>query len=185
MASVNDHYFFDKEERAASRRFAARGISIPEEDKLRPGETIYRIGHSDKSYEDGVAGAWWVRAETFEYLCSKSQTDDPDVRPDRAFRKLFRMKLAVAASFGRSDTIIQAQVLQSLRVWTGKGRLVRDTTSASTPISWIGGFEIAQLCIPGLMVEEPPSSKTFVKSPGYDSWLAPNAPIAAYSWFKR
>ena len=90
---ANDHIFLDPKERGESRRFAARGIAMPDEDKLRPGDIIYRIGHSDKSYAEGVAGAWWMRSDTFEYLCAKSARDNPEMRADRAFRKLFRIKL--------------------------------------------------------------------------------------------
>ena len=183
MAAINDHLFFDPASRARTRKIAKMGMDMPEEDKLRPGEVIFRIAHSDRAYDDGVAGLWWIRKDTFDYLCIKSGQVDPDMRPDRAFRRLFRLKLAVAPKFGRSDLIIKARVLDTIRVWTGRGRLIRDDETASTPLSWIGGFEIAQLCIPVLCMESAPNSKRWIRSEDHERMLACDAPIPVYSWF--
>lgn len=163
MSCLNDHHFLDPDARKTSREFAMRGIGIPDEIKLRPGQILFRLGHSTSSYDQGVAGAWWMTDATFDYI-TRTAFAASDRRPDKAVRDMMRTKLALLPSFGPSDVVIRATVAGALRAWTGRGKLVSDAFR-----SVIGAFEVAQLCIPGLLVEKSP--KVWVKSPGYDDML--------------
>lgn len=154
MSCANDHFFLDPAERTKYERFAKQGISFPEEDKLERDTVIYRIGHSNKSYNTNISSPWWMRDSTFDYLRIKAERDNPEMRGDRAFRKLFRNKLAVSYNFGVSDTIVKAVLKQRLRVFTGRGKYIEDTETAATPMGWIGAFEIAQVFIPGLRLDD-------------------------------
>jgi hypothetical protein len=183
VSCENDHYFLDPVERAASRRFAATGISMPEETKLRSGQILYRMGHSTRSYSQGAGSPWWISDATFDYLRAKAQEVWPEMAADRAFRRIFRQKLAVAPMFGPSDVVLRAVVKSRLRAWTGRGRLILDTKSAGDTISYLGGFEIAQLCIPGLMIETAPDSRKWVRSPAFDRMLEVGPPLPAASYF--
>ena len=67
--------------------------------------------------------------------------------------EMSRIKNAVPHRFGPADVIYTVEILDSLRVFTGRGRPVVE--ESSTPDStakkiFPGRFEVAQLYIPGL-----------------------------------
>ena len=170
MACLNDMYFLDADERAKSLAFARRGISMPEEIKLRPGQILFRFAHSTRQFHEGVAGAWWITDSTFDYLKSRALDVGSHQRADRAVRSLYRQKVAVPARFGPSDMVVRAVAASPIRAWTGRGRDISDTESGGQE-RYIGAFEVAQLCIPGLMVERSPGSSEWIRSPTYDTML--------------
>lgn len=176
MSSLNDHYFMDPETRQQSLALARSGIQFPEETKLRAGSIVYRIAHSDRSFEDAVAGAWWMTEEAFSHVKSIASKAYPETRQDRAFRSVYRQKLAVPSDFGSADLIVRGVVLSSLRAWTGRGKPIPSKHDSQEV--YIGAFEIAHLCIPGLKIENPPGSKKWVKSPAFGSMLQTSPPKA-------
>lgn len=182
MSCLNDHDFLDPAARSKSLAFARRGISMPDETKLRPGQILYRFAHSNKTYDEGVAGAWWMTDATFDYLRQRASEVGQHGREDRAVRSLYRQKLAVPAKFGRADMVVRAVVAGPLRAWTGRGKQVHDTDSGGQE-TFVGAFEVAQLCIPGLMVQASPGSTSWVRTPNYDQMLINQSYTPASKFF--
>lgn len=152
MRAANQNLFDDPREydrhKAAASGFsggrARGGIAFITEDKVRPGEILYRIGHSNMPMTVNMSSPWWMREDTFEHImgCADRAGSDP--------QQLFRMKCAVACDFGVADVILMAQVKQTLRAFTGRGYPVWDESDEKKGQLWLGGMEIAQLFIPGL-----------------------------------
>jgi hypothetical protein len=152
--SANDRYFlnpvYDSFLRDAQGKLegAARGgiQGTVEPDKLKPGETIYRIGHSTSSDDVNISSPWWMRSQTFYEIAARADRHEID------FQDLFRHKAAVATTFGVADMVLKATVQQQVRVLTGRGRPVIDVDEKTKEItgSWQGGLEITQVYVPGL-----------------------------------
>lgn len=177
MSCLNDHYFLDPATRQQSLAFARRGIQFPEEIKLAAGSIIYRIAHSTGTFAESVAGSWWVSEATFSYIRQIAANASPEMRPDRAFRSAYRQKLAVPGRFGPSDMVVRGVVLNKVRAWTGRGKPITGKTGGQE--TFVGAFEIAQLCIPGLMIETAPGSGKWVRSPSFDKMLRTQPPTPA------
>lgn len=181
MSCMNDHDFLDPASRARSVAVARRGIIAPQEIKLRPGQILFRFGHSSASYDQTVGGLWWMTDATFHHVMRTAQTISPNMRPDRAVRDLYRQKLAVPGRFGPSDMVVRAVVAGPLRAWTGRGKAVGGGSGEQS--TFVGAFEVAQLCIPGLMVETLPGSRRWVRVPNYAELLRNEAVRAASTYF--
>jgi len=120
------------------------GMTSITEDKIRAGERIYRVGHSNLPMTINMSSPWWMREETFLYIMGVAERAGSDPN------ELYRMKCAVSYDFGVSDIVLKAHVKQTLRVFTGRGRPVEDDSEGRRGQWWHGGYEIAQLFIPGL-----------------------------------
>ena len=158
MACANDQYFSDPKLRAEHERFA-RGfdpregtfqgrITFPQEDKVyRRDRLLFRFGHGGKSDEENLSSPWWLREASFNEIVARARMSE------RNLIEMSRIKNAVPHRFGPADVIYTVEILDSLRVFTGRGRPVVE--ESSTPDStakriFPGGFEVAQLYIPGL-----------------------------------
>ncbi|MBY3347988.1 hypothetical protein [Rhizobium laguerreae] len=177
MSCLNDRYFLDSETRQQSLALARKGIQFPQETKLIAGSIIYRIAHSNRTFDESVAGLWWMTEATFSYVRQIAANTSPEMRSDRAFRSTYRQKLAVPGRFGPSDMVVRGVVLHQIRAWTGRGKPVAGATSEQE--TFVGAFEIAQLCIPGLMIETAPGSRKWVRSPAFDTMLRTLSPKPA------
>lgn len=152
VQATNQHFFEDPAEYNRQIEFAGGysksgvrgGIWPVTQDKLRPGEVIYRVGHSSMPMTKNMSSPWWMRDESFYAICGASQ------RSGTALENIYRMKCAVAHDFGVSDIVLEAQVKQLLRVFAGHGRPVEDKDPKRQGRVWFGAIEIAQMFIPGL-----------------------------------
>jgi hypothetical protein len=120
------------------------GISFITEDKVRAGEVIYRIGHSNLPMTINMSSPWWMRDSAFAYIMGAAEAAGSDPQ------ELYRMKCAVSYDFGVADIVLQARVKQTLRCFTGRGRPVVDASEGKRGQAFLGAIEIAQLFIPGL-----------------------------------
>nr|WP_294545194.1 hypothetical protein [uncultured Rhodopila sp.] len=149
---VNQSFFDDPRERDRQLTFAGGynatgvrgGIWPITEDKLRPGEVIFRVGHSTMPMTKNMSSPWWMRDESFYAICDASE------RSGTGLPKLYRMKCAVAYDFGVADIVLEARVTALLRVFAGHGRPVVDESDGRRGQVWYGALEIAQMFIPGL-----------------------------------
>lgn len=152
MTPINQFFFDDPAERNRQVDFAGGygvdgvrgGIWPMTEDKLRPGEVIFRVGHSNLPMTKNMSSSWWLRDESFYAICDASE------RSRTSLAQLYRMKCAVAYDFGVADIVLQARVTQTLRVFAGHGRPVVDDSDGRKGQVWFGALEIAQMFIPGL-----------------------------------
>jgi len=158
MSCANDHFFLDAAEHTRMKKLAQTGITLPEQIKIERNSVLYRVGHSNKDFNMNLTSPWWMSDASFDYLRRETARPADDMRLDRAFRKMYRNKLAVAHCFGPGDVLVKVAVRQRLRAFTGRGGHVIDDKSADIPIQWIGGFEIAQYFIPGLRLENDSAS---------------------------
>jgi hypothetical protein len=120
------------------------GIWPMTQDKLRPGEVIFRVGHSNLPMTRNMSSSWWMRDESYYAICDASE------RSGTALPNLYRMKCAVAFDFGVADIVLEARVTALLRVLAGHGRPVVDDSDEKRGQVWFGAIEIAQMFIPGL-----------------------------------
>jgi len=120
------------------------GIWPVTQDKLRPGEVIYRVGHSNMAMTKNMSSPWWMRDESFYAICNASERSGTDIGD------IYRMKCAVSYDFGVSDIVLEARVTRLLRVFAGHGRPVEDKSPEQKGRVWFGALEIAQMYIPGL-----------------------------------
>jgi hypothetical protein len=120
------------------------GMSFITEDKVRSGDVIYRIGHSNKERAINISSPWWMRDAAFRHIMGASEAADSDPQ------ELYRMKCAVSYDFGVADIVLQARVKQTLRCFTGRGRPVYEDKEKKQGRCFFGAVEIAQLFIPGL-----------------------------------
>jgi hypothetical protein len=120
------------------------GIWPVTQDKLRPGEVIFRVGHSSLPMTKNMSSPWWMRDESFYAICDASE------RSGTRLPELYRMKCAVAYDFGTADIVLEARVTALLRVFAGHGRPVVDESDDRRGQVWFGALEIAQIYIPGL-----------------------------------
>jgi hypothetical protein len=149
---VNQSFFDDPRERDRQLTFAGGygangvrgGIWPITEDKLRPGEVIFRVGHSTMPMTKNMSSPWWMRDESFYAICDASERSGTDLP------ELYRMKCAVAYDFGVADIVLEARVTSLLRVFAGHGRPVVDESDGRRGQVWFGALEIAQVFIPGL-----------------------------------
>lgn len=159
--SANDQYFtnavqYQRFLKDAQGKFwgAAKGgiQGTVEPDKLKPGEKIYRIGHSNRPDDVNFSSPWWMRSQTFYEIASRAERHEID------FQDLFRHKAAVAKTFGVADLVLKAEVQQQVRVLSGRGRPVIDVDPNTKEVTgaWQGGLEITQLYIPGLREDPDP-----------------------------
>ena len=152
VTPVNQKFFDDPMEYQRQMNFAGgysakgvRGGMWPlTEDKLRPGEVIFRVGHSNLPMTKNISSPWWMRDESFYAICDASE------RSGTALPSLYRMKCAVAYDFGVADIVLEARVTALLRVFAGHGRPVVDDSDERRGQAWYGALEIAQIFIPGL-----------------------------------
>ena len=114
------------------------------QDKLRPGELIFRVGHSTLPMTKNMSSPWWMRDESFYAILGASEASGTPLG------ELYRMKCAVSYDFGTADIVLQARVRQLLRVFAGHGRPVIDESSGRAGQVWFGALEIAQVFVPGL-----------------------------------
>jgi len=150
--AANQHFFDDPEELNRQTGYAGgfdasgvRGGMWPiTQDKLRPGEIIYRVGHSTLPMTKNMSSPWWMRDESFYAICSAAE------RSGTELPQLYRMKCAVAYDFGVADIVLEARVTRLLRVLAGHGRPVVDDSDERRGQVWYGALEIAQMFIPGL-----------------------------------
>lgn len=178
MTPLNQRFFDDSAERNRQIEFAGGykqitrpngakdtiirgGIWPMTEDKLRPGEVIFRVGHSNLPMTQNMSSPWWLRDESFYAICDASErtrkslaeSKKPDDRSERhrtSLGNLFRMKCAVSYDFGVADIVLQARVTHTLRVFAGHGRPVVDDSDGRKGQVWFGALEIAQMFVPGL-----------------------------------
>ena len=78
--------------------------------------------------------------------------------------------------------VVRAVVAGPLRAWTGRGKQIYDTKSGGQE-AFVGAFEIAQLCIPGLMVQSGPGSARWVRTANYDQMLKNESSTPASKFF--
>jgi hypothetical protein len=191
--SANDRYFtnpvqyqrFLKDAQGKLAGAARGGIQgTVEPDKLKPGETIYRIGHSNRPDDVNISSPWWMRSQTFYEIASRAERHEID------FQDLFRHKAAVAVTFGVADLVLKATVQQQVRVLSGRGRPVIDVDEKTKEITgaWQGGLEITQLYIPGL--REDPAREFSRPSAIYNTLIkvVMSVPVSDYmkeNWAKR
>jgi len=150
--AANQRFFDDPAEYNRQSGFAGGygtagvrgGIWPMTQDKLRPGEVIFRIGHSTLPMTRNMSSPWWMRDESFYEICGASE------RSQTPLPQLFRMKCAVAYDFGVADIVLEARVTRLLRVFAGHGRPVIDESEGHNGQVWFGALEIAQMFIPGL-----------------------------------
>lgn len=185
MNCANEVHFFDPVLHAQSRAKAMEGIIMPVEEKIAADRYIYRVGHSDRSKDSAYCGPWWVTDNTFLNICNWSKSDDSDADAASSFRTLYKLKLAVMDSNGACDVIVRARLREKLRAWGGRAKRLTENPTGTAEIIWTGGFEISQLCIPGLAQPPVDGSKDWVKSPEYDQWLEADEAIPIHSWFAR
>ncbi len=143
----DDQASFDRQMSFASgisRDRVRGGMYAVTQDKLRPGEVIYRVGHSMMPMTKNMSSPWWMRDESFYEIVGASQASGTGLG------QLYRMKCAVAYDFGTADIILRASVKQTLRVFAGHGRPVIDESEGRSGQVWFGALEIAQMFIPGL-----------------------------------
>jgi hypothetical protein len=149
---VNQGFFDDTKEYNRQIGFAGGygangvrgGIWPLTQDKLRPGEVIFRVGHSTLPMTKNMSSPWWMRDESFYAIC------DASGRSGTSLPSLYRMKCAVAYDFGVADILLEARVTALLRVFAGHGRPVVDDSDGRRGQVWFGALEIAQMFIPGL-----------------------------------
>jgi hypothetical protein len=149
---ANQSFFDDPKELDRQMNFAGGygangvvgGIWPITQDKLRPGEVIYRVGHSTQPMTKNMSSPWWMRDESFYAICDASD------RSGTQLSELYRMKCAVSYDFGVADIVLEARVTDLLRVFAGHGRPVVDGTEGRKGQVWFGALEIAQMYIPGL-----------------------------------
>ncbi len=149
---VNQSFFDDPAEYERQLTFAGGygakgvrgGIWPITQDKLRPGEVIYRVGHSTLPMTKNMSSPWWMRDESFYAICDASE------RSGTSLPQLYRVKCAVSYDFGVADIVLEARVTALLRVLAGHGRPVTDDSEGRRGQVWYGALEIAQMYIPGL-----------------------------------
>lgn len=158
MACANDKYFSDPKLRAEQERFARvfdsreggfrGGITFPEEDKVyQRDHLLFRFGHGGRSDEENLSSPWWLRQDSFNEIVARARMSKTNLI------EMSRIKHAVSHKFGLADIIYVVEVRQPLRVFTGRGRpVVEESLMPGSTAGRIfpGGFEIAQLLIPGL-----------------------------------
>jgi hypothetical protein len=152
MEAANQALFDDPREHQRLKAIASGfsksgirgGIAFVTEDKVRAGETIYRIGHSNLPMTINMSSPWWMRDAAFAHIMGSAEAAGSDPRD------LYRMKCAVSYDFGVADIVLQARVKQTLRAFTGRGRPVVDDSEDKRGQVWLGAAEIAQRFIPGL-----------------------------------
>jgi hypothetical protein len=156
VACANQRFFDDSNTRAEQERYArgwdsrkgklTGGITFPIEDKVRCGGRLYRFGHAEKTDEENFSSPWWMRQETFTEIVARA------LRTGASLSDMNRIKNAVAHDFGSSGVIFVVELLQDLRVFSGRGRPVQESGQMGGVKDRIllGGVEIAQLFIPGL-----------------------------------
>jgi hypothetical protein len=131
-----------------SRNGIRGGLSFVTEDKVRAGETIFRIGHSNLPMTLNMSSPWWIREAAFDHIMETAAHAGSDPQ------ELFRMKCAVSYDFGVSDIVLEARLNVTLRAFAGHGRPVIDDSDDRKGQVWFGSLEIAQLFIPGLRDHE-------------------------------
>jgi hypothetical protein len=152
MQAENQSLFDDPNEYGRLKAFASGhsngrirgGMSFIEEDKIRVGEVIYRVGHSNKTADENISSPWWMRDSLLYYIMNSAEAAGTNEQ------QLYRMKCAVSYDFGVADILLQVRVKKTLRAFTGRGRPVIDQAPGKAGLTWFGAFEIAQLFIPGL-----------------------------------
>jgi hypothetical protein len=132
------------------------GITWPEENKIRAGTVLMRIGHSR---DDGgnpmpdwinLTSPWWMTSSTFLDIVGRGEDAGTEMN------QMFRMKLALTPDFGVSDTVFWVQTTVPLRSWAGRARPVLEDPNPvvreaqGRPLGWMGGWEVVQNFIPGL-----------------------------------
>ncbi|MBS7809847.1 hypothetical protein [Roseococcus pinisoli] len=132
------------------------GITYPEENKLRPGLVLMRIGHSRDAAGNAMpdwvnlTSPWWMTSSTFLDIVGRGEDAGTEMN------QMFRMKLALTPDFGVSDTIFWVRTKQSFRSWAGRARPVMEDPNPvvrekqGRPLGWLGGWEVVQNFIPGL-----------------------------------
>jgi hypothetical protein len=156
MPCANDRFFDDSKARAEQERYArgwdprrgklTGGITFPTEDKLRAGETLYRFGHAERNDEENLSSPWWMRDAAFHEIVARASATGATLEETN------RIKNAVAHDFGTAGVLFVVVVAQELRIFSGRGRPVEESGANGGVLRRIlpGGFEIAQLFIPGL-----------------------------------
>lgn len=132
MEAANQALFDDPKEHQRLKAIASGfsksgirgGIAFVIEDKVRTGETIYRIGHSNLPMTIKMSSPWWMRDAAFAHIMGSADAAGSDPRD------LYRMKCAVSYDFGVADIVLKARVKQpSVR---SPGAAVRWWTTART-----------------------------------------------------
>jgi hypothetical protein len=136
---------------SASGESAFRGGMVaPQELKLKPGQVLYRLGHSNLWDRVNQSSPWWMFDQTFLELSITSET------AGTALVQLARIKLALTPDFGACNRVFAAVVRRPLRALVGKGFPVWEDpdpdirAKQGRPLAWPGSAEIPQLFIPGL-----------------------------------
>jgi hypothetical protein len=132
------------------------GIRFITEDKVNPGEAIYRVGHSTLPMTTNMSSPWWIREAPFLHILAVAEKLQED--PVEVFRRF----CAVSYDFGVADTVFKVRVKLTLRAFTGRGAPVFDRAPGHDSSwvgasgneyrgdPWMGSFAVAQLFIPGL-----------------------------------
>ncbi|MFT8246897.1 hypothetical protein [Roseomonas sp. BN140053] len=129
------------------------GMWDPKEVKLRRGQVMFRIGHS-QSWRGPVPMAinlsspWWFEGETFADIGVTSNNTG------LGQQAVARLKLSVSERYGVFDTIICVRLRESLGALRGEGNPVfdpPDPDSTTPPPVWAyPGSNVKQCFIPGL-----------------------------------
>ena len=108
--------FFVEPERSRQIRYAKQGLLSPEEDKLRPGLMLYRVGHSSLSEEENFSSPWWMDYEAYIKIKKFAETNHTSLTVSH------RVQNAVAHRFGGSNILYKVQLRATLRAFIGAGR---------------------------------------------------------------
>jgi hypothetical protein len=165
MQPVNQHLFDDQTERnrlfliasgRSSDGYSRGGISFIQEDKVNPGEALYRVGQSTLPMTMNMSSPWWLRESAFLHIVAVAEQTQADPI------EIFRRYCAVSNDFGVADTVIKVRNRLPLRAFTGRGVPVFDRAPGHDRIwvgasgteyrgdPWMGNYNVAQLFIPGL-----------------------------------
>jgi hypothetical protein len=155
MECFNQAYF-DLPRRDVTLAWALMGLQPWYlEEKLNPGNILWRMGSSSLPWESNATSPWWISQATFDYFVTSAEKLAGDQhRLDRTFRRLARMRLAVLASWNpgnnvQHDVVVRLTLRQRARVLHGKGRFVEGSKD-NVHYRAIGAFEVEQVFLPGL-----------------------------------
>lgn len=160
------------------------GITYPEENKLRPGLVLMRIGHSRDAAGNAMpdwvnlTSPWWMTSSTFLDIVGRGE--DAGTGMDQ----MFRMKLALTPDFGVSDTVFWVRTKHSFRSWAGRARPVLEDPDPAVrekkgrPLAWMGGWEVVQNFIPGLR-DFSANTPTAAALSGFE--VLPKVPLSSYA----
>jgi hypothetical protein len=131
---------------------AAAGIRNPKVVTLSAGEAVFRFASTrnpqtgaDVPSDQWARGAWWFREADYRTILQKYHTGR------LGFGTVARMAGAVQPSWSLMDVSVKAELLDDIKVYTGKGATqYRDELPNGMYVTLTGWPDVDQLYIPGM-----------------------------------